>query len=404
MRMIDYCAPPPGNPGFVGAATAFIDCHAQLLGSGSYQALAMPGSTLSIVLTGFLTIFIALIGYNLLLGQGPTLRTGTLAMAKIGIVFTLATSWPAYRTLVYDLVTEGPGEIVSDIGKPIGVSGAGGNLVERLDLADGVLVQLSILGPGDPIRAAPNTVIAAPPFAGFSSFALGISRIIFLLTAIAGQGIVKATIGLMLALGPFFVAFLMFESTRGLFVGWVRVLSGAAIGSVGVSIVLGLELAMMEPWLASLLSRRLAGEALPSMPTEVTVITILFAILVFAVIWATARVAAAFRLPTAPGFLLLGATAGGARTHTDTQTSSARSSNREDRSRAVEIADTVSRSSQRDRSSQASERLAPIRAMEAERMAATRSGEVFHSRGGGRSSLRRSLPRVSASARKRDTH
>ena len=72
--MIDYCAAAPAGSGFVSATTAFIDCHTALLDVGAYQGLAAPGSTLSIVLTGLLTIFIALIGYNLLLGQGPTLQ------------------------------------------------------------------------------------------------------------------------------------------------------------------------------------------------------------------------------------------------------------------------------------------------------------------------------------------
>ena len=293
--MMDYCAADPQNAGFIGSMTRFVDCKAQLLGSGAYQTLALPGSTLSIVLTGFLTIFIALIGYNLLLGRGYTIRSGTIAALKVGAVFALATSWPAYRTLIYDLVTDGPSQILGDVGRPAGIPGSDGTLVRRLDGADGALVELSVLGPGMPTSMQQQD-LWPPPFAGFSAFALGGSRILFLLTAVAGLAGVRLIIGLMLALGPFFIAFLMFDNTRSLFEGWVRVLAGAALAAVGVAITLGLELSLMEPWLSTILARRMAGEPLPSVPTELFVVTTVFAVIVLAVLIACARLASAFRL------------------------------------------------------------------------------------------------------------
>src|SRR5258708_19430595 len=114
--MTAVCTAAPQGAGFVSSIMAYIDCQALTLGAGGWAALAAPGSVLSVVLTGFLTIFIALIGYNLLLGMSMTVRDGTLAFVKIGAVFALATSWPAYRTLVYDLVTDGPPQLVAQIG------------------------------------------------------------------------------------------------------------------------------------------------------------------------------------------------------------------------------------------------------------------------------------------------
>jgi type IV secretion system protein VirB6 len=298
--MTDLCSAAPQAAGFVSSVTAYIDCQAQTLGSGSWQALASPGSTLTIVLTAFLTIFIALIGYNLLLGQGMTVRSGTLAFVKIGMVFALATSWPAYRTLVYDLVVDGPGQLVSEIGPRAGIVGSNGTLLQRLDLADQALAELAVLGAGPlppDLQDSSGTYVPPPPFAGFNAFALGGAKILFELTAISALGIVRIISGLMLALGPFFIAFLMFDSTRSLFEGWVRVLAGAALAAVGVSIALGLELAFMEPWLSTVLARRMAGEAIPTVATELFVITCLFAIIVTAALYACTRVARAFRLP-----------------------------------------------------------------------------------------------------------
>lgn len=289
------CEAVPSGAGFISATTNALDCQAQILGSGAWQALAVPGSTLSVVLTGFLILFIALIGYNLLLGWVFTVRTGTLAFVKIGAVLALATSWPAYRTLVYDLVVDGPQQLVAEIGPSARIVGADGTLLQRLDLADRTLAELAILGPGNftPLQADQ----VPPPFAGFNAFALGGARIAFLLTVIAGLATVRLVAGLMLALGPFFIAFLLFDSTLGLFEGWVRVLAGTALAAIGVPVMLGLELALLEPWLASVLARRLAGEALPTLPTELFVVSSLFVILVLAAFVACVRVARAFRLP-----------------------------------------------------------------------------------------------------------
>ena len=301
------CQALPIGAGFISSMTSYVDCQAQMLGSGAWQALAMPGSTLSIVLSGFLTIFIAVIGYNLLLGQNLTVRSGTLAFVKVGAVLALATSWPAYRTLVYDLVLDGPTQLVGEIGPSAGVVGSDGTLLQRLDLTDQALAQLAVLGPGNPDRRAGQT--APPPWAGFNAFALGGSRILFLLTAIAGMGAVRIVTGLLLALGPFFVAFLMFDSTRSLFEGWVRVLAGAALAAVGLSITLGLQLALVEPWISDVLARRMAGATLPNVPTELFVVTVVFAIISVVAMVACARVARAFRLP--PMLHLLPAMAGG---------------------------------------------------------------------------------------------
>src|SRR5690349_24783909 len=150
--------------------TGYVDCQAQILGSGAWAALAAPGSTLSIVLTGFLTIVIALVGYNLLLGRSVSVREGTLAFVKIGAVFALATSWPAYRTLIYDVVADGPSQLLGEIGPRVGVAGTEGALVQRLDLVDSAMAQLAIVGPGIP-HPDSGVELPPPPFGGFDDFA-----------------------------------------------------------------------------------------------------------------------------------------------------------------------------------------------------------------------------------------
>jgi type IV secretion system protein VirB6 len=295
------CAPLAPGAGFIQSVLAFLDCQAWSLGARGWQALAAPGSTIALLLMGFLTLFIALFGYRLLLGQGPDVRTGVVAFVKIGIVFALATSWGAYSILVYDVVNRGPAQLAAEIGAPSRLPGTGGDLVARLDGADRAFVALAVLGEGRPPlvvvdgnQSAGANEVPIPPYT--ASYAIGVSRMLFLVAAIAGLGAVRLIAGLLLALGPFFIAFLLFENTRSLFEGWVRVLAGAALAALGVSIALAVELALIEPWLSDILARRSADEWLPGMPIELLVVTFSFALIVLAMLYASAKTAYAFRL------------------------------------------------------------------------------------------------------------
>lgn len=399
---MEMCPAVPPSAGFISSMTGYIDCQAQVLGSGAWQALAAPGSTLTIVLTGFLTILIGLIGYNLLLGHSLTVRTGTLAFVKIGAIFALATSWPAYRTLVYDLVTAGPAQLVAEIGPRAGVVGSDGTLVQRLDLADQAMAQLAILGPGNP---PPGSYAQVPPgpFGGFDAFALGGSRILFELTAVGSLGIVRIIAGLMLALGPFFIAFLMFENTRSLFEGWVRVLGGAALAAIGVTIALGLELALFEPWLSNVLARRMAGEALPTVSTELFVIACLFSTLAAAALYGCARVAGAFRL--APLLRAIPVDLGWSREGAVTPSNnfSVRETEQAERSRAAAIASVLLATSHRERG-EVSQSMTGAAAAPARRFDLSQSNDAAHMPTPvGRSFTRRTHSRLSAVAARRDS-
>lgn len=398
--MNDACAAQPQGYGFLSSMTHFVDCQALALGSGGWQALSMPGSSLSLVLTGLSTIFIAVIGYQLLLGERFTIRWATLAAVKLGAVFLLATSWPAYRTLVYDVVTDGPSQIVGDLGRPSGLPGSDGTLMQRLDRTDAALNELAILGTGIPASAQPPQV-APPPFAGFSAFALGGSRIIFLIAALGSLLAIRGITGLMLALGPFFAAFLMFDNTRSFFEGWVRVLAGAALAAIGTAVALGLELSLLEPWLAAVLAKRVAGEAMASLPVDLFVLTSVFAMLVLAMLVAAARVAWAFRLaPLIPAAAEAQRPVFGAAGETRVPTTASRDAG--ERSRAAATADllvSIDRRAARGRALAGANRIATVNNSPTGRASIT---EMQHSAPVGRAFARRSRTRIAASADRRD--
>lgn len=304
------CQTIPADDAFLSGVLDYIDCQAQTIGAEGYRALAAPGSSLSLILLGFLTLFVALFGYRMLLGQVPSVRDGVLALIKIGVVLALATGWTAYRTLIYDVAFHAPAELAGEIGRPSGIPGAGGGLVARLDQADRTMVALAALGTGDPAEGAATTPAAEPgqpalPTAaareaqGYDSLAMAGARVLFLAGAIGSLAAVRLVAGLMLALGPFFLAFLLFGGTRGLFEGWLRVLGGAALGALAAGIVLGVELALIEPWLSHLLARRLAGQAITGVPIELFVTALVFAIALIASLIAAARAAYGLRLPPA---------------------------------------------------------------------------------------------------------
>lgn len=293
---------------FLQSALAFIDCQAQTLGAHGYQALAAPGSPLSLLLTGLLTLLIAFLGYRMLFGETPGVREGVVTVVKIGIVLALATSWGAYRTLAYDVALHGPAEIVASVGAPAGLPGAGGGLAARLQQVDNALVALNYVGPGPAvIPARPQTVEGQPitatdrspaPPSIFGPFALGTARIVFLTATIAAFAAVRLAAGILLALGPLFIAFLLFEGTRGLFEGWVRGLVAALLGAIAVTLVLSIELALLEPCLASLIALRQAGLSICGAPSELLVTAFAFALTILAIFGMAARVTMGFQLPT----------------------------------------------------------------------------------------------------------
>ena len=309
----------PGSA-FLTGVLSYVDCQAQALGQGGYQALAASGSVVAVALTGLLTIFVALFGYRMIFGQMPNARDGVVAVVKLGVVLALATSWPAFRTLAYDVVMRGPAELAAGIGTPAGLPGAGGGLVARLQGVDNGLAELQILGTGKPDNAdeivGPTTPLTPQQqqeqYRKLQSLQqrpkwdpardatmLSQARTLYLTGAIASFASVRLIGGLLLALGPLFALFLLFDNTRGLFEGWVRGIAGAALGALSTAIILGVELAMVEPWLIGILELRRQNIPTPSVPVEMLVMMLVFGLTLLAALIATAKVAQGFRMPAA---------------------------------------------------------------------------------------------------------
>lgn len=394
-----------GGP-FLANMLGQVDCQAQNLGSFGFQALASPDSSLSPLLTLALTIFVALMGYRLLIGNPPQGREAVPAAIKVGIVLLLATSWPAFNIVVYDVTMRGPAELAQSIGEPAGIPGATGGLVDRLQRADDAMAELVVRGPGQSSGLAGSGVSPAGRWVPFDTLRSGSmleqGRTLFLTSSIAAFASVRLIAGLLLALGPLFALFLLFDGTRGLFEGWLRGLVGAALGATGTGIALGIELALIEPLLTGALALRRANAVAPSVPVELFVLTLVFALVLLAMLIVSAKVAYSLSLPAR-----LASTVdrvGGTREYSSWgrgRSSNATSAALDDRSRALAVADAVA-ATQRREQGRAAVGAADSLGRAALATARLQQGEGSQKMLGQATTLRRTRSRVSASADRRN--
>ena len=278
---------------FVVRTLTHIDCQAQYLGSYGYQSLGQPGSPAAILVTGLLTLFIALWGFRLLFGPVPAARDIVVDVLKIGIVLTLAFSWPAFRTVIYDVVIQSPAEIASSVSNP-GLPLMQVNFTNRLQNVDDAIVSLTEVGTGRQTGQYIDGAQSGGTFAGSAmedESALGWARLVLLASLIGTLALIRIATGLLLSIAPLVAGLFLFQATRGLFQGWARGLVLTLLASLGIGIVISVELAVLEPWLADALRVRSLGYATPSAPTELFAMTLGFSLVQFGMIWLLARVA-----------------------------------------------------------------------------------------------------------------
>jgi type IV secretion system protein VirB6 len=302
--MANVCQAPPNGAEFLSGALNFIDCQAQTIGEAGYQAFAQPGSAVSLALTALLTIFIALFGLRLLFGRTPDFGEVMIAAIKVGIVLMLATSWAGYRVTVYDVVLKGPAELAATVGGSSNLPGSDGGLTQRLQGVDDAMLLLIDSGTGRTDLASTRQAEdpTAPPLTRApiaDDLAFGLGRVLYLSTAIGALGLVRLAAGLLLALAPIFAGFLLFEVTRSLFAGWVKMLAALLLAAFAVSMILSVALAAIEPWLAQVLAQRAALFITPAAPIELLVLNLAFAVIAFGMI------AVAFRLAFAASLSVL---------------------------------------------------------------------------------------------------
>ncbi|MDP9421344.1 MAG: type IV secretion system protein [Pseudomonadota bacterium] len=271
---IAACSPVASGSGFLKSSLAYLDCAGQAIGSTGFTALTQPGTVISQLILAAITLFIAWHGVRMMFGQMPDMGDAVLAVAKIGLVLMLVTSWPAVRTLFADPAFRGPSELVtqSRVLGPVAIE-------DRLQRVDDGIVALTRWGTGKLDIRAGRTAEgrpAATEFAGVAltdNLALGLGRLSLLIGTLMSLGLLKLLSGIMIAALPIFAGLLLFDVTRALFLGWLKLVFALFVASFAVPLLLTAELALLEPLLARAIEQRAAFLATPSAPTELWAIT-----------------------------------------------------------------------------------------------------------------------------------
>lgn len=292
--------PSPDAPlvrGLIGA----VDCQVHGLAEAGYAALAAPGSPVATLLTVLMTLYVAFVGYRLVLGRG-TLRIGdaTIAVVKLTLVVALATNWALVETLVYDTLFRAPAELGALLLGQMNGGAGGVDPYARLQVAYDAL-QTAAAQFSSRAGGAESALQGGP---GFAAFAANIGGLTLLLTSLGVVLACKVAASVLLALAPLVAGLLLFETTRGLVEGWLKAMIALALLPVVATVCLALELAMMAPSLQALaeMSRAQQFAELDIGPAvTVLVLSLVFAVVLAAGAVAVSVMAAGLRLPRSAG-------------------------------------------------------------------------------------------------------
>lgn len=298
--MSPVCPAPDALLGTVLRISGFLECQARLLGENGFLALA--GNLLSSgLIAALVTIFVAIIGYRLILGGAPGLRDGMGWTLRLGFVLALVTSWPAFQTLAYGVAVDGPNDLAGVMLPSLGLPGKSVN--ERAQLAYDT-IRLGTTGGQEPAEAQARSAAdrqTAQALARAHAFQfqppLPKTAAAFLLSTTGVLGALRLAVGFLLAVGPIPILCLLFGATSGIFSGWIRALVGAALGALGAMIVGSIDLVMVEAELARLQTLGTAASADAIDAQALTSIVLLFSLVMLATVYFAIRVASAFSLP-----------------------------------------------------------------------------------------------------------
>jgi len=262
---------PFGAEGPAGVADALskIDCLATDATAMSFGRLFGAHGSFQTALTIILTLYIALLAFNLLTGRSA-LRLSVLTprMMTLGLVLTFATSWVAYQSVVWNLATGAPDEIASVL---IGSDGSATVLfAQQLDGFFDAITEAAanITPPANPAVAAATPMMASP------ANILSLGALLMLLGTVGVLVVCRLALAALLIIGPVFIVLALFEGTRGLFEGWLKSVALFAVVPL-LTVVMGSgALVAIAPMVAGL------GQAGGEIPLR-TAVSILVAAIIY---------------------------------------------------------------------------------------------------------------------------
>ena len=267
------CAAINATAGSAETMVNTVDCYMQSNVQAGYANLLGPGSMFGTALTIALTLYVALVGYRLIFGRS-TLSMNEMVprMLLIGAVLALTSNWATYQVLVYDVLTDGPQEIVSAVNPS---AGKDASVTQRVDMLSGRMVDLAdawtefdarpesaMLDGAMPDAQAADADALPATATGITAFiaprdSLGPNMLLLsaLLLVLGSAGVLvvaKIILGLLLLLGPIFAVLGLFSLTRGLTLGWARAAVLMALIPVMAIMTAAGSTALIEPVLTEM--------------------------------------------------------------------------------------------------------------------------------------------------------
>ena len=298
--MIQAC-PSYLDAGPIDGVLATIDCQTRVYAQGGYEALTQGSGLFGAALTLLLTIYVALIGWRLLVApEGARLSEAPGVALRIGAILALVTNWSVFQTLVFDVADRAPVQIAAAVSAPWTSGGEGRSLAARpvagLERAHselrGAAAAFGVLAP-------PNAKAYASSDAA-SAEALSLAADALMVMSVGVVGGAKLAIGVLTAVGPVFIALALLNVTRGVFFGWVRALAGSALSLLVGWALLIMLLVVLAPWLAALAEQRQAQVLDPRTATSLAALILVFAVGQGVLILAAWVAALGLKMGTAP--------------------------------------------------------------------------------------------------------
>ena len=293
---------PFGAEGPAGVADALskVDCLATDATSVSFGRLFGAHGGFQTALTIILTLYIALLAFNLLTGRSA-LRVSVLTprMMTLGLVLTFATSWIAYQSVVWNLATGAPDEIASVL---VGSKGSATVLfAQQLDgLFAAITDAVSNIAPQNPAVAAATPALASP------TNLLSIAALILLLGTVGVLVVCRLALAALLIIGPVFIVLALFDGTRGLFEGWLKSVAMFALVPLLTVLMGSAALVAIGPMVAGLAETQ--GQIPLRTAVSILVAAIIYASLMLLVLKVAASLTRAWRLGRGPSFVPTAAT------------------------------------------------------------------------------------------------
>ncbi|HZU51272.1 MAG TPA: type IV secretion system protein [Sphingomicrobium sp.] len=294
---------PFGSEGPQGVADALgkIDCLATDATSVSFGRLFGAHGSFQTALSIILTLYIALLAFNLLTGRSA-LRISVLTprMMTLGLVLTFATSWVAYQSVVWNLATGAPDEIASVL---VGTKGSATvAFAQHLDGFFNAVTDAAAASQPNPSTVAANpAAIAAATGVTSAANILSIGALIMLLGTVGVLVVCRLALAALLIIGPVFIVLALFEGTRGLFEGWLKSVVMFALIPL-LTVVMGSgALVAIGPMVAGLDQ---GGAAVPlRTAVSILVASIIYASLMLLVIKVAANLTRGWRFGRSPSFV-----------------------------------------------------------------------------------------------------